>query len=111
MLALILLAVAVLVFTIFWRHKKNLPPGPWNLPILGYLPFINETSPHITFTELARKYGPIYSLRLGGIYTVVISDAKIVRKVLAQDITTGRPELYLTHGIMNGYGKFFYACF
>lgn len=103
-----ILAVILVLSTSYWfQRKKNLPPGPLNLPIFGYLLSIDEKAPHETFTKLARKFGPVYSLQMGNIFAVVLSDAKIVRKVFSQDIVTGRPELYLTHGIMNGYGKYY----
>ena len=37
------------------RHLK----GPFNLPMLGYLPFISEM-PHRKFKLLSEKYGPIF---------------------------------------------------
>lgn len=49
----------------------------------------------------------IYGLYLGNVYTIVLSDNKLIRKVFAKDVTTGRAPLYLTHGIMKGYGKYF----
>lgn len=83
----------------------NYPPGPWNLPILGYLPFINPQAPHESLFDLAKRYGPIYSIRLGSLFTVVLSDAKLIRKILAMETVTDRPKLFLTDGIMKGYGK------
>jgi len=96
--------VVLLIAYAYWK-SKNLPPGPWGLPILGFLPWINAKAPHQTFTELSKKYGPIYSLSLGSVLTVVISDVKVIRNLFAKDATTGRAPLYLTHGIMHGYGK------
>lgn len=88
-----------------WR-KRKCPPGPWGLPFVGYLPWLDPEAPYISFTNLARKYGPIYGLWMGSVYTVVVSDHKVIRKVLAKDVFSGRAPLYLTHGIMNGYGQY-----
>lgn len=41
------------------RRTLNLPPGPFNLPIVGYLPFLGQ-EPHEKLKELAEKYGNIF---------------------------------------------------
>ena len=51
--------------------------------------------------QLAQKYGPMYSIKLGLVNIVVISEAKLVRKVLSQDESLARPPLY-TFKIMFG---------
>lgn len=94
----------------FWIFKKtnewrNLPPGPWGLPILGYLPFLDRHQPHLTLTKLSKTYGSIYGLGMGNIYAVVLSDHKLVRDAFAKEVFAGRAPLYLTHGIMHGNGK------
>ncbi|KAL4714022.1 hypothetical protein ACJJTC_008376 [Scirpophaga incertulas] len=93
----------------FWLMKKinewrNLPPGPWGIPILGYLPFIDRHQPHLTLTQLSKTYGPIYGIGMGNIYAVVLSDHKLVREAFSKEVFTGRAPLYLTHGIMHGNG-------
>lgn len=95
----------------FWICKKvkewqNLPPGPWGLPILGYLPFIDPKQPHLTLTKLSKIFGPIYGIGMGNVYAVVLSDPKLVRDAFAKDSFSGRAPLYLTHGIMHGNGEY-----
>ncbi|XP_060528010.1 cytochrome P450 306a1 [Cylas formicarius] len=104
MLGYLLLTVAlVLVAFHFWK-RRYLPPGPYGLPIVGYLPWLNPKSPYLTLTDLSKKYGSIYGLNLGSVYTVVLTNPKTIRTTFSKDATTGRAPLYLTHGIMKGYG-------
>lgn len=102
----ILLATILAIVSYRFFFGRRLPPGPWGLPILGYLPFLNPTTPHESFTELAKKYGKIYGLYLGNVYTVVLSDAAMISSAFSKEQVTGRAPLYVTHGIMGGYGKY-----
>ncbi|XP_069156797.1 cytochrome P450 306a1 [Procambarus clarkii] len=86
------------------RAFINLPPGPWGLPVVGYLPWLNPRTPHLTMVRLVERYGRLFSLRMGGVLVVVMADPHTIREVLAQRSTTGRAPLFLTHGIMKGYG-------
>lgn len=84
---------------------RDLPPGPWGLPILGSLLRLSPTTPYLSLSQLANRYGPIYSLRLGRVMTVVLTDPRIIRDALGREEFAGRADLYLTHGIMQGYGE------
>lgn len=75
------------------------------MPIFGNLLQIDKNAPHLSLTEIARKYGPVCAIRMGSVYTVLVSDPQIIRQIFAQDVFSGRAPLYLTHGIMKGYGK------
>ncbi|KAG9441544.1 hypothetical protein H6P81_017398 [Aristolochia fimbriata] len=83
-----------LVFLIAWRFfiksrttpgsklaGKVLPPGPVPAPIFGSL-FKLGNEPHVSLTELAARYGPVMSLRLGRVTTVVVSSAAAAKEVL-----------------------------
>nr|AVL92881.1 CYP450 [Locusta migratoria] len=83
---------------------SRLPPGPLGLPVVGSLLRLDPAAPHESLTALSRRYGPIFSLRLGSVPTVVLADARLVREAFAKDACTGRAPLYLTHGVMNGKG-------
>ncbi|XP_020590254.1 cytochrome P450 76C2-like [Phalaenopsis equestris] len=86
------LAVSFLLFIMLKRKRGNayqhlpLPPGPYGLPILGSLPFINRNLHHY-FAGLARTYGPVLSLRLGSKLCVAISSPSAARQILKdQDV-------------------------
>ncbi|XP_063916264.1 cytochrome P450 306a1-like isoform X2 [Zophobas morio] len=90
---LIIIIILLLLVKIF--HDKETLPGPWNLPVIGYLHKLDPIAPYLTLTKLAQKYGPIYSIKIGMVKVVVIADAKLLKKVLSKDETLIRPSLYL----------------
>ncbi|MCD7464891.1 hypothetical protein HAX54_000161 [Datura stramonium] len=63
------------------RGSKKLPPGPLPWPIIGNIHLLGE-KPHVSLANLAKKYGPIMSLKLGQITSVVISSSTIAKQVL-----------------------------
>ncbi|KAK7333890.1 hypothetical protein VNO80_30671 [Phaseolus coccineus] len=82
------LGVAVLIFIIshfFIRsittNSVHLPPGPRGWPILGVLPLLG-TMPHVTLTNMAKKFGPIMFLKMGTCDTVVASSPDIAQAFL-----------------------------
>ncbi|KAK1423386.1 hypothetical protein QVD17_18688 [Tagetes erecta] len=59
----------------------NLPPGPLRLPIIGNIHLLGD-QPHISLAKLAKTHGPIMSLKLGHITTLVISSVDAAKEVL-----------------------------
>lgn len=77
LLALVV-GVALLHKVFFGRKKLRLPPGPRGWPVLGNLPILG-TMPHLSITELSKKYGPLMSIRLGSASAVVISSPEMAK--------------------------------
>ncbi|KAJ1423813.1 Cytochrome P450 [Sesbania bispinosa] len=63
------------------KPNYKLPPGPSPRPIIGNLLDLGE-KPHKSFAKLAKTHGPIMTLKLGQITTVVISSANMAKEVL-----------------------------
>ena len=106
------LVLTFLLGLLVWRLLRgrsaagaDLPPGPYCLPFLGYLPWIDSKAPYETFAKLSQRYGKIYSLKLGDMLAVFITDPELVRQAFSRDVFSGRAPLYLTHGIMKGHGE------
>ncbi|KAL2520415.1 Cytochrome [Forsythia ovata] len=74
--------------------QKKLPPSPWKLPFIGHLHHMMGPLPHRSLRNLAQKYGPIMHLKLGEVYTIVISSRQIAKDVLTtHDLAiSDRPE-------------------
>lgn len=63
------------------RRSKKLPPGPTPLPLIGNLHLLGD-QPHKSLAKLAKKHGPLMSLQLGQITTVVVTSAGMAKEVL-----------------------------
>lgn len=78
-----------LLLSIFKKSSTEtppLPPGPRGLPLVGNLLSLDPEL-HTYFTNLARTYGPIYSLKLGNRTGIVISSPALAREVLRDQDT------------------------
>jgi (E)-8-carboxylinalool synthase len=63
------------------QNFAKLPPGPKPLPIIGNILELGK-NPHTTLTKLSNIYGPIMTLKLGTITTIVISSPQLAKQVL-----------------------------
>ncbi|CAL9031579.1 unnamed protein product [Prunus brigantina] len=104
------IAIILLFLTFLWsliqrpRHRK-LPPGPWALPVIviGNLHMLGNL-PHRSLRDLAKKYGPIMSMRLGTKTTIVVSSPEAAELFLKSHDTifASRPKVqssdYLFYG-------------
>ncbi|CAA0820806.1 cytochrome P450- family 76- subfamily C-polypeptide 7 [Striga hermonthica] len=89
LLTLVILITLILTFILnSWARKPSkLPPGPFPWPIIGNILSLGP-KPHQSLARLAQKHGPVMSLKLGAMTTVVISSPETARVVLQQhDLT------------------------
>ncbi|CAN7021180.1 unnamed protein product [Brassica oleracea var. botrytis] len=57
------------------------PPGPPRLPLIGNINLVGK-DPHCSFANLSKTYGPVMSLKLGFLNTVVVTSPEAAREVL-----------------------------
>ncbi|WVZ79262.1 hypothetical protein U9M48_026864 [Paspalum notatum var. saurae] len=60
----------------------RLPPGPWQLPVIGSMHHLTGQLPHRAMRDLARRHGPVMLLRIGEVPTVVVSSPDAAREVM-----------------------------
>ncbi|XP_054820584.1 cytochrome P450 CYP736A12-like [Prosopis cineraria] len=75
------------------KNKKKRALGPTTLPVIGNLHMLGSL-PHRTLQSLAKRYGPITSLRLGQVPAVVVSSPEAAELFLkTHDVTfASRPK-------------------
>jgi hypothetical protein len=80
------------------KHKNSaLPPSPPALPVIGHLHLLKRRPMHLTFYSLAKKYGPIISLRFGSRLVVLISSPSPFEEFFTKNdvVLANRPKLLL----------------
>ncbi|KAL8557624.1 hypothetical protein ACS0TY_004903 [Phlomoides rotata] len=91
LVALLLFVPLVLLLKNSLFRETHLPPGPNAWQILCNISELKRR-PHVAFTNLAKIYGPLMSLRLGSRVVIVASSAAAAKEILqTQDrIFSGR---------------------
>uniref|UniRef100_F7G8X3 Cytochrome P450 2J2-like n=1 Tax=Monodelphis domestica TaxID=13616 RepID=F7G8X3_MONDO len=64
------------------RQQLKYPPGPLRLPIFANVFQIDIKKPHISIQEYVRKYGNIFSMKLLGNPTIIVSGLPLIKEVL-----------------------------
>ncbi|GAB6020242.1 hypothetical protein CHUAL_002960 [Chamberlinius hualienensis] len=71
-------AITIKLILDFVSSLYQFPPGPWGLPVVGYIPWIGK-DPAKTFIKISKKYGNIFSVSLGGKAFVVLNDWQAIK--------------------------------
>ncbi|KAJ6320788.1 hypothetical protein OIU78_016059 [Salix suchowensis] len=80
--------ITSLIYYLFWipkkENRKRAPPeaaGAW--PLIGHLHLLGGSRPpHITLGNLADKYGPIFTVKLGVHRALIVSNSEMAKECL-----------------------------
>ena len=103
-LLLISLTFLVIVLWTNWFSRKRYPPGPRGFPFVGHLPLLGE-SPELKYLKWQKKYGDVFSIRLGSWNTVIVNGYEAVKDAADRkdDVFSGRPEFATQIAIKEAY--------
>uniref|UniRef100_A0A8C7BFV4 Steroid 17-alpha-hydroxylase/17,20 lyase n=1 Tax=Neovison vison TaxID=452646 RepID=A0A8C7BFV4_NEOVI len=96
LLAFLLFALAYFLWPKAKRSSAKYPRSLPSLPLVGSLPFLPRGGhPHVNFFKLQKKYGPIYSFRMGTKTTVMVGHHQLAKEVLVKKGKefSGRPQV------------------
>ncbi|XLS43693.1 hypothetical protein HN51_000558, partial [Arachis hypogaea] len=106
LLALFLAAVVSIVVSKLRGRKFKLPPGPLPVPIFGNWLQVGDDLNHRNLTELAKKFGDIFLLRMGQRNLVVVSSPELAKEVLhTQGVEFGSRTRNVVFDIFTGKGQ------
>uniref|UniRef100_A0AC34R4L1 Cytochrome P450 n=1 Tax=Panagrolaimus sp. JU765 TaxID=591449 RepID=A0AC34R4L1_9BILA len=103
---LICLFVGYYLLYSFYLKRKDLPPGPTPLPILGNLLSIDNNQIEPALKNWTKKYGDIYTIWYGHVPVVLLNDLKTIIETFQKDGEAYSGRFY-TKGfayLTNGYG-------
>ncbi|CAJ1932859.1 unnamed protein product [Sphenostylis stenocarpa] len=64
------------------KSTPNMPPGPWKLPIIGHMHHLLTPASHKKLRDLAKIYGPLMRLELGGVTAMIVSSPEYAREIM-----------------------------
>ncbi|KAG9603021.1 putative cytochrome P450, partial [Aureobasidium melanogenum] len=90
------------------HRRKDCPPGPPTIPILGNIHQMPKRDAHLQFQKWANEYGPIYSLMLGTRVLIVLSSDQAVKDLLDKRsaIYSAREDMYVGQTLCSGGMRF-----
>uniref|UniRef100_A0A8C6XUS9 Cytochrome P450 family 2 subfamily W member 1 n=1 Tax=Naja naja TaxID=35670 RepID=A0A8C6XUS9_NAJNA len=103
------LLCANLFLSNFSWSSRHMPPGPTPLPIIGNLHLINIKRQDVSFMELSKTYGPVFTLHFGLQKVVVLVGYEAVKEALLSkgNEFVDRPPIPIFLEIQHGNGMFF----
>ncbi|XP_052179778.1 cytochrome P450 CYP736A12-like [Diospyros lotus] len=85
------------------KNDRKLPPGPAGLPVIGNLHKLGKL-PHRSLRDLAEKYGPIMSIKLGSVPAIVVSSPQAAELFLKKHDAafSSRPKIQASEYLFYG---------
>nr|AID69233.1 cinnamate 4-hydroxylase [Garcinia mangostana] len=106
LLALFFAAVVAIVISTLRGKRFKLPPGPLPIPVFGNWLEVGDDLNHRNLTELAKKFGQIFLLRMGQRNLVVVSSPELAKDVLhTQGVEFGSRTRNVVFDIFTGEGQ------
>ncbi|KAM4695600.1 cytochrome P450 2G1-like [Rhinophrynus dorsalis] len=107
-LFLALLVTFMLIYSTWDKmyRRRNLPPGPTPLPVIGNLLHIKKGELVKSLMEMSEKYGSVYTLYFGSRPVVMLSGYKAVKEALIDqgEEFSGRGQMPTMDRVFQGYG-------
>ncbi|XP_041646717.1 cytochrome P450 2J4-like [Cheilinus undulatus] len=106
--SLLLFITIFILTTDYIKHRRpaSFPPGPWALPVVGNIFSVDHSRAHESLTQLAGKYGDVFSLRMGQEWMVVLNGFEVLKEALVNQggSLADRPPLPLLMDMCHGLG-------
>ncbi|XP_040298470.1 cytochrome P450 2A5-like [Bufo bufo] len=101
--------VSLILYFFTWRRnlkKKNLPPGPPPLPILGTLLHVSTKEMPQSLMKLSEIYGPVFTISVSGTSAVILTGYDCVKEALIDngDTFSARGPSALANLLFKDYG-------
>nr|USH99602.1 cinnamate 4-hydroxylase [Cephalotaxus hainanensis] len=106
LVALFVVVVGAVLVNKLRGKKLKLPPGPFAVPIFGNWLQVGDDLNHRNLTDLARKFGKIFLLKMGQRNLVVVSSPDLAKEVLhTQGVEFGSRTRNVVFDIFTGKGQ------
>ncbi|KAK9947151.1 hypothetical protein M0R45_012585 [Rubus argutus] len=89
--------------------KRGAPEAAGAWPLVGHLPLLGGSlPPHITLGNMADKYGPVFTIKLGVHRTLIVSSWDIAKECLTTNdrVFANRPKLLVSEVMAYNYAMF-----
>lgn len=78
----LILTMTTIFLTFLYHHYKNrnVPPGPWGLPYVGYWPFLDLDTVHLQLEQMKKKYGDVFSFTVTGRLFIHLGTTRAIKE-------------------------------
>ena len=103
----------VLLWLTLRKSKCRLPPGPKGNILIGVLRDLDPKTAHLTLAKWAETHGSVYSFKVLGLTSVVISDVRLVRQAYLSEqfeaVLNDRPDTFVGKHLTFNYSDIGFA--